>query len=349
MMKKAGMVRRALCVLAAVVLLAGCGGDDGDYSKYVTLGDYKNLSVELSVPEVTDEEFEEYRKESLSEFMTYHEVSGSRPIQEGQNVELSLLAESDGEVLYDFVEDGYDLVVGSKEFGAEVDEEVIGKKAGDTLNFSVTYGADFEDAQLSGKEVSYQIGIRKVSDIVYPEVTDAFVAENFDEESVESWEQTLRDELASNHQAEATEDMRNELVQKVIDGAKIGGYPKELYMEQKGKLEADYQSYADMFGCGLDEVYEMFGLDEKAREKECEDATSRVMVLELIQKQENITLSDEAFEERLAEFAEYNDYDSVEEMLADYGEEDLKEYFLQEMTLDFLEENADVSIVTAGE
>ena len=175
------------------------------------------------------------------------------------------------------------------------------------------------------------------------------MSENFDEESVESWEQTLRDELASDHQAEGTEDMRNDLVQKVIDNAKISGYPKELYKEQKGKLEADYQSYADMFGCGLDEVYEMFGLDEEARKKECENAASRVMVLELIRKNENITLSDEEFGEQMAEFAEYNDYDSVEEMLADYGEEDLKEYFLQEMTLDFLEENADVSIVTAEE
>ena len=43
-------------VIAAAVLLAGCGADNGDYSKYVTLGDYKNLSAELVVEKVTDEE-----------------------------------------------------------------------------------------------------------------------------------------------------------------------------------------------------------------------------------------------------------------------------------------------------
>lgn len=349
MMRRTRIVCGTIGVLIAVMLTTGCGGDDGDYSKYVTLGDYKNLSVELSVEEVTDEEFEEYRRETLSSFEAYHEAADGGPIREGQNVELSLLAKSGADVLYDFVDDGYELVVGSGEFGAEVDEMLIGKKAGDTLDFSVTYGDDFEDMQLSGKEVSYQIEIRKVSDIIYPEVTDAFVSENFDEESVEAWEQTLRDELASNHQADATEDMRNELVQKVIDNAEINGYPKELYREQKEQLEADYQSYADMFGSSLDEVYEMFEMDEQARKKECEDATYRVMVLDLIRKQESITLSDEELDEKLAEFAEYNEYDSVEELLADYTTEDLKEYFLEEMTLDFLEDNADVSIVTAEE
>ena len=44
---------RLLPLLGAVLLLAGCGGDSGDYSKYVTLGDYQNLSVTKTVEKVT--------------------------------------------------------------------------------------------------------------------------------------------------------------------------------------------------------------------------------------------------------------------------------------------------------
>ena len=54
---------RFLSLIAAVALLAGCGSNNGDYSKYVTLGDYKNLSAELVVAKVTDEELEKYEKE----------------------------------------------------------------------------------------------------------------------------------------------------------------------------------------------------------------------------------------------------------------------------------------------
>lgn len=329
--------------LAAAMLLAGCGGSDDDYSKYVTLGDYKSLSVELSVEEVTEEEFEEYRKETLASFESYHEVSG--PIKEGQYVECALLASEGDEVLYDFVDDGYELVVGSGEFGKEVDEELIGSRAGETLKFTVNYDDDFEDVFLSGKAVSYQIEIQSVSDIIYPEITDAFVKENFEEESVEAWEQTLYEELYSNHQADASESMRSTLVQKAVDCCEIKGYPKSLYKEQQELLEADYQSYADMFGSTLDGVYEMFGMDEKARDEECKNSTYQVMVLSLIREKENIRLTDEQMQEQLADFAEYNEYDSVEELLEEYDEEELRDYFLEEMTIDFLEENADVNIV----
>lgn len=336
-------------LLAAVTLLAGCGGDDGDYSRYVTLGEYKNLSVELSVAEVTDEELEEYRQETLAPFQAYHEAVGNEPVREGQFVEISLLAEDSGEVLYDFADDGYEMVVGEEEFGPEVDEELLGSHVGDTLDFSVTYGDDFDDMLLAGHSVSYRIEVLKVSDIVYPEVTDAFVSENFDEETVEAWEQTLYEELHSNHQADATEDMRSELLQKAVDNCEIKGYPKALYKEQKEQLAADYQSYADMFGTTLDEVYQMFGMDEQAREKECENATYQAMVLDLIRKAENISLSEEEYQNQLAEFAEYNEYGSVEELLAEYDGDSLREYFLQEMTLDFLEDHADITIVDAAE
>lgn len=343
-MRKMSKNYRRMGIIAAAALLAGCGADDSDYSKYVTLGDYTNLSAELAVEEVTEEELEEYVQDYLAEFQSYHYTDG--PIEEGQYVEALLTAQAGDEMIYDFGEDGYELVVGSEEFGAEVDAQLIGKSEGDELSFSVSYEDDFEDVLLAGEEVTYQIEILKIADIIYPELTDEYVEENYGESTVEEWKQTLYEELYSNHQAEATEELRSDLLEQVINGATINGYPKSLYKQQKELIDADYQSYADMFGCSLEDVYEMFELDEEARKEEYLNATYQVMVFALIQEQENISLSEEELQEQLEEFAEYNEYDSVEELLVDYEKEDLKTYFLQEMTLDFLEEQADITITT---
>lgn len=329
-------------ISASVMLLMGCGGADGDYSQYVTLGDYTNLSVKLAVEKVTDKELEDYEKEQLGEYVTYEEVKG--PVKDGQMVSVSLLAMDGDEIVYDFSDDGYDVVIGGEDFGSEVDEELIGSNIGDVLDFTVSYGDDFEDGSLSGREISYHVEIQSISDVIYPELTDEFVQEEFGEETADAWRDTLREELHSSHEADATETMRNDLAQQAVDVSQITGYPKELYKQKKEALQADYQGYADMLGCSIDEIYEMFELDEGECEQEYLDETYRTMVLAMIRQKEGIDLSEEQYQEKLQEYAKENEYDSVEALLEEYDEDGLKEYFLNEMTLDFLEEHADITV-----
>lgn len=334
-------IYRLMSLVTAAVLLMGCG-DSSDYSKYVTPGDYKNLSAELVVEKVTDKELEEYEKEQLGEFVSYEDADG--PVKEGQLVQVSLMAKEGDEIVYDFADDGYELTIGQQDFGAEVDEALMGGMIGDVLDFSVSYDEDFEDGALCGKEINYHIEIRAISDVIYPELTDEFVEENFGEKSLGEWRDTLTGELRSSHQAEATENLRDNLVQQAIDGSQISGYPKDLYKQKVEAVKSGYQSYADMFGCSIDEIYEMLGVDEKELEQQYLDETYRTMVLAVIRQQENITLSEEEMQKKMEEFAQENEYDSVEALLADYDEEGLRQYILDEMTADFLEEHAEIAV-----
>lgn len=331
-----------LGVTAAAVLLVGCGSNS-DYSKYVKLGDYKGLDVELKVEDVTDEEAAEYEEEQLADYVSYEEVEG--PIKEGQLVQVSLLAKDGSETVYDFSdEDGYEMVIGKEDFGAEVDDALLGGMVGDVLDLSVSYGDEVEDAMLCNRDISYHIEIEKISDVIYPELTNEFVKETFGEMSVEAWRDTLREELQSQHQSDATEQLRSDLVQKVIDGSHISGYPKKLYNQKKQEIEESYQSYADMFGCSLEEIYEMFEIDKETLGQECLNETYRTMVLAMIRQQENITLPEDELQKKLESFAEENEYSSVDELLTEYTKESLETYFLEEMTVDLLEENANISM-----
>lgn len=343
-MKTISKTCKIVPLILGAFMLAGCGDNSGDYSKYVTLGDYQNLSATLHVEAVTDEELDTYQEELLRDYVTYEKADG--PVKEGQLVYVSLLAKEGDEVVYDFVEDGYELTVGEKEFGEEVDDAMIGSVPGDTLDREVSFDSAYEDGMLAGKDISFHIEVLSVSDVIHPELTDSFVKETLGAASVEAWRDTLREELLSNHQAEATGAMRDELVKKAVDQATIQGYPKALYEKEQKAVEADYQSYADMFGCSLEEVYELFGLDEEARKREYLDETYRTMVLSMIRKQEGLSLSDEELQGKLEEFSTENEYASVDELLEEYTKESLESYFLDEMTIDFLEERADIEMTT---
>ncbi len=335
------MSYRLLPLFGAVLLMTGCGSDSGDYSKYVTLGDYQNLKVTKTVEKVTDERLDEYEQEQLEEYAEYEAVDG--PAKEGQMVDVSLLATSHDETVYDFSDDGYEMVIGEGEFGDEVDEALIGTIASDELDLEVSYDDDFEDALLAGNTVSYHIVVNSISDVVYPELTDEFVKENFGVTSVDEWRASLKEELQQSYEEDAEDTLRTDLVQAAVDACTISGYPKSLYKQTRQEVESSYQSYADMFNCSLSEVYDMLDMDEQAREQEYIDGVNETMVLAEIRRQENLTLSDEQLQERMEAYAQENEYDSVSDLLSDYDENELKEYFLNEATIDYLEEHATIT------
>jgi trigger factor len=337
----------ALALVLGVTGLAGCGSESQDYNDYVTLGEYKDLPVTLNVAQVTDEDVETYEKEQLSGFEEYTDVD--TPIVDGSYVELSLLAKNGSDIVYDFTSEGYEMIVGDQEFGVEVDDALIGKQVGDELELTVSYDEDFDDAALYGKEISYEITVQRVADVTYPELTDEFIQETFDEDNLSAWEETLREELTASYEADATDDMREDLADQAVKNATITGYPKSLYEAKKSEVDENYQSYADMFNCSLDAVYEMLEVDEDSLQEEYLYETNRVMVFSLIRDQEGITLSDEDYQTRLTDFAAENEYDSVDELLEDYDEDSLRSYFLDEMTLDFLEDEADITISSSDE
>lgn len=328
-------------LLTGVVLLSGCGKTDNDYSKYVTLADYSSLQVKTEVAPVSEEQRREAIDEYLADEIDYD--YGNDPIEQESYVELTFTATEDQEVLYDFSEDGYELTVGEKEFGEEFDAELIGKKTGDSFAFTVTYDDSFSDGTLAGKTVDYEGKITGVAKVIRPEITDAFVKEKFQANSAKEWLESIDEELLAENQSEARETMREELVTQLVENSTISGYPKALYKEQKKLMEDEFAQYASMFDCSLDEVYEMFGMDDETFREECVFATHREMVLAMVQQREQITLSEEELGAAYEEFAKENEYESVEELLEDYNEEELKNEILYERTIDFLEEHANIS------
>lgn len=196
---------------------------------------------------------------------------------------------------------------------------------------------------LAGHTISYHIVVNSISDVTYPELTNEFVKENFGVTSVDEWRASLKEELQQSYEEEAEDTLRTDLVQAAVDACTISGYPKSLYKQKKQEVESSYQSYADMFNCSLSEVYDMLDMDEQAREKEYIDAVNETMVLAEIRKQENLTLTDEQMQERMEAYAQENEYDSVSELLGDYDENGLKEYFLNEAAIDYLEAHATIT------
>ena len=322
-----------LCA-GALAMLTACG-DTSDYSKYVTLGSLEHLQKNLTVETVDEQSMADAKEEALADYTEYEDATGR--IKEGQMADVSIVVTSDGEELYDFSDEPYEMTVGKEEFGAEFDTYLIGKEAGDAIDIEVSYDSSFDDGVLCGKTVEIKGSVAGIKDVVMPEADDAFVKDNFGFSTVQEWEEQLRADIEEQKQQEAQEMMREDLLQQAIDASDISGYPKNLYKQKLQEVKDGYQSYADMFGCDVSEVYDTFGLTEEDIEKEALDNVEMTMVVSMIAQKEDLMLTDEELQQKKEAYAAEQEYDSVEDLLEDYEETGLEEYFLQEKVKDYLE------------
>lgn len=359
--KKIGII----CLIIAAMALTGCGSKkDKDEKKNATssdatvseagkefkLGQYKGLAANKVVYDVTADEIQSEIDSLLSDYVDYNEVD--LPSQAGDYVNVLFTGKIKDEFILDFSDEeegGYDFLIGMADLGQEFDEKLTGVSAGDTLNFEITYPEDYDDTDFAGQTIAYSVYVTSVTEEVMPELTEDLIAE-FGYESEADMRAQITEELKSSNETYSIQDVRENLIQQVIEDTTFAGYTDEMYNKCKEILDGSYTAYMEMFGCKtVEEVYEMFGLTDEDIENEIIQLVYRQMVIEEISKIENIVVTDEEYNKRLQDYAEMYGYETATEMEASVEREDIKSAMLEDMVLDLIYENATVTEMSMDE
>ena len=323
---------------------------DFDYGT-VELCEYKGLNLEKPVYEITEESINYEIENLLYDYTEYKEVD--RASKEGDYLNLSLTASAGDEVIYDYSgtdEESYDLNIGSEDFGAEVDEKLTGVKTGDKLSFTVKYDDDFEDADLAGNDVTYDITVNTVEEEIVPELTESFIKDTLGYDSEEDMNKQIRESLAVSNEETSNEALRENAITAVIDGSKFTSYSDELYEACEQSYDESYSTYMDWFGYdSLEELYEAFGITEEIKNNDILTMVYRMIAVDAIAKAEKITVSDEEYKDALEEYASYYEYDSTDDLLADYDEDSIHQWALEDKVTDLIIENATVTEVVTSD
>ena len=122
-----------------------------------SLGNYKNLEIEMPEMAVTDESVANTLAEMQQRAATFAPVEG-RPVQDGDFVQVKLLGtpEGGGDPLR---ADSVLCHIGAEETMQPFNENLRGANAGDHKNFDVEYPADYPDAKLAGKKFHYSVEV----------------------------------------------------------------------------------------------------------------------------------------------------------------------------------------------
>lgn len=337
MKKKLLLMATALCVMA---FATGCSSET--YSKYVKLGDYKGLEIEMVKSEITDESVQEEIEMILEEYTDYTEIDGAA--KEGDLVNIDFVGTIGGEEFDGGSAEDFELELGSGYFMEEFETQMVGAKKSDTKEITVTFPDDY-DEDLAGKEAVFAVTVNSVSEKNAPEYNDEFVLNTYGYETVAEFEANLKEELLASAQEDNRYAAGSDALQLAVSNATIDGYPQELYDECKKEYDELNQQYAEMFGIDVADLE----LNEEETKSEIEDMVNEKMVSITIAEKEKLEITDKEYQEYLDNNYEIYGFEDIDTFEESYTKEAIMDLALSEKVMDFLVDNAKITEISEEE
>jgi trigger factor len=354
-------MKKVLAVIVAGILLvsclAACKGDEKvksdsfDYlaaniADYIVLGEYKGLEIDMT-PECTEEDIDNAITELLHENIIVNEIT-DRAAQNGDNVNIDFAGYVDGEQFAGGTAKGYFLVLGSNSFIDGFEAGLVGVMPGETVDLNLSFPEGYRNnPDLSGKPVLFKVTVNYIEETEYPEYNDEFVntiSEGKYTNTVD-YSNYIRDTLNEQLVNQTAANKQGILMNMVRENTEIKDYPVDEYNANYDEFVNSYTSYATQYGMSLADFMRMFyGISEaefyETAKKYAYDTVVQNLIIAAIAQSENISVTDEYYEERLVTLAKENNFDSAEALVTQYGAEYLRFYMVQEKVLDFVEDNS---------
>jgi len=179
--------------------------------------DIKKLTIKKPVAEVSDAELEERLGQIAESNQKFDKRGKTAKARDGDAVVMDFTGKIDGEPFEGGAAEGHTLVLGSNSFIPGFEEQLVGSKAGEEKDVSVTFPEDYQAPHLAGKEAVFEVKIHEVREPKTPDVDEEFAkglgVEGLDKLKELVGEQ-IKGEFASASRAKAKRHLLDQLDEK---------------------------------------------------------------------------------------------------------------------------------------
>ncbi len=270
----------------------------------VEMGEYKGISVERAVSEVTEAEVEAELKRVQNQNARMLSMEEGYKIESGDIAKIDFEGFVDGAAFEGGKGEDYPLTIGSHSFIDGFEDQLIGHAIGEQVDVNVTFPENYGAENLSGKDALFKVTVKEVQKKELPELDDDFAAEVSEFDTLEEYKKSIRTELKARHDQAAAQQNENNVLKAVVDSAKVE-IPGPMLEMTIDNMIADYKQRMAGQGLKFEDYLKYMGMDEaQYRENlrpQAENDIKVRLVLEEIVRRENITASEEALDEKLAQ------------------------------------------------
>jgi len=306
----------------------------------VTIGKYKGLEATLLDLTVSEEEI----TKELHLSLTTHAVEPDRTaVKLYDTANIDFEGKVDGVAFDGGTAEGYDLLIGSGNFIPGFEDGLIGAEVGSTVDLPVTFPESYGNTDLAGKAAVFTVTVNSIKAL--PELTDAFIAEVTEFDTLDAYKEDIRTTLQQSYDATVESQFESDIMAALVNDAT---YHMDLSKEinaYTNNMKSMYEYQASMYGVSFEVfINAMFGMSLSAFNEEmpksAEQLVKRYYALLAVADAEGLKVTD-------AEYTEYAElmmvdygFESLDQLEAEYPRSNLENSLLYEQAIDIVMNSA---------
>lgn len=277
----------------------------------VKLGAYKDLEVSVdATKEVTDAEVDEKverERNNLAELVVKDDAA-----ELGDTVVIDFVGSVDGVEFDGGKGENFSLELGSGQFIPGFEDQLVGAKAGETVEVNVTFPENYQAEDLAGKDAKFVTTIHEVKAKEVPALDDE-LAKDIDEEveTLDELKAKYRKELESAKEIAYDDAVEAAAIELAVENAEIVELPHVMVHDEVHRSMDEFLNNMQRQGISPEMYYQLTGSTEedlhKQFEGEAEMRTRTNLVIEAIAAAENLQATEEEINAEIQELSEtYN-------------------------------------------
>lgn len=275
-----------------------------DVMPEIKLHDYTKIKKSIKPEPVTDEEIKDVIDNLLQRSASYKSVE--RKSENGDRIWIDFEGfDAKSKPFKGGKGDNYPLSLGSNTFIPGFEEGLLGSKAGDETELSLTFPKSYHEKSLAGKKVKFKVKVNKVEETVKPELNEEFFKQfSPDIKTIDDFKKDIASQMQIEKDIKLKKNLQDEIVEEIIAKTEFD-LPEILVKDQQEMIIYDSEQNLKYRGVTLEESLEQEDTtkDEWIKNHVIPEAEKRVrigIIISEVAKKEQIKVSDSDVNSRLS-------------------------------------------------
>ena len=310
----------------------------------VTLGKYKGIEIKKHEYTVSDEDVEHelgHMAEKNARLVSVED----RPVESGDITVIDFEGFVDGKAFDGGKAENHELTIGSNTFIPGFEDQIIGMKLEEEKEINVKFPEEYFSANLAGKDAMFKVKLHEIKKKEMPEINDELAKDISEFDTIDELKKSIREKQEEQNKQRAKYETEDEVIKAVCDEAKVD-IPNGMIELEIDRMAQDIETRLSYQGMKLEQYLKMMNKTmedfRKENREQAENAVKSRLVLEAVEKDAKIEVTEEEISAKIKEMAE--NYGRKEEEVKDNPE--LVKYvgdsLKTEKTINFLVENAKI-------